>query len=181
MADDGHGGRVPGKWKDNLPVIPDKVVDALEAGVDVPLEAMVSGPAMEMLEDKIAERRRPLHLENLIPVPKGDPRVAPPRLDGQSLPQVPQMRRVIPPPYQRPSATIRQDHGRSWQDLAAAQAKVDDIVAGIGKIISTWRVPDTSAGEVVVLLGMGAVCKAFTPDAPLKIFAEDKNDPVPGA
>jgi hypothetical protein len=190
MADDGHGGKVPGKWKDSLPVIPDKVAEALDKGVDVPLEAMVSGPAQEMLEDRIAERNRPLRMENLIPVPKGDPRVAPPALDGRTLPRVPQMRRVIPAPYQRPSATIRQDHGRSWQELAAREVAEGDIVTGIGRVTVVQHgrfdvlLPAVALGdqtEVAVLEGMGGIKKVFFAQAVLNVFAEDKKPPVPGA
>lgn len=172
------GEKVPGKIKDKLPVIPDRVVEALNKGVDVPIEAMVSGPAMEMLEDRMRERNEPLRMQNLVPVPKGDPRTQV-RFDGQQLPSLPQRRRVIPPPYQRPQAAIRQDHGRDWRDMRAADVKVDDTVPFIGRIVHVDIRPAPLAlgpeyrdvGDVVFLTGMGGISKVFLPDAPVKAFA----------
>lgn len=185
-GDDFMGDRVPGKIKDSLPLIPDHVVSALEKGVDVPMEAFVSGPAREALEDRMRERNQPVHMENLVPVARNDPRIQPVR-DGHTLPKVPQMRRVIPPPFQRPAAVMRQDHGRSWQQLRADQVAVDDIVIGLGKIVAVADELDYAvvrgllgdsdavnwASDVVVLSGMGGDHKAFSPSAPLRVFAKD--------
>lgn len=171
------GDKVPGKIKDRLPLIPDHVVDALNKGVDVPMEAFVSGPAMEHLQDRMAARNEPVHRENLIPVARNDPRIAP-RTDGITLPKVPSMRRVIPAPFQRPAAVMRQDHGRSWQMVRADQVAVDDIVTGVGKITDVllepgFRLPDAEPVEVVILTGMGGIRKAFRPSAFLRAFARD--------
>lgn len=196
------GDKVPGRVKDRLPIIPDHVVDALNKGVDVPMEAFVSGPAMEHLQDRMAARNEPVRRENLIPVARDDPRIAP-RTDGVTLPKVPSMRRVIPAPFQRPAAVMRQDHGRSWQIVRADRVDKDDIVIGLGKIVDVQHktdymlraellerlggedvigpagaVPDprntmVAVGYVVVLSGMGGSHKVFNPDAPLRAFAKD--------
>jgi hypothetical protein len=189
MADDGWGNKVPGKWKDSLPVINDKVVAALEKGIDVPIEAMVSGAAMEHLEDRLNASKAPIHYEDLTPVMKGDPRIQPPRLNGVDLPKVPQMRRVIPPPFQRPRLDISHTT-RKWTRTRADQVQCDDIVVDIGKVMDVAHRtehklrsellpagtggPDTmvAVGDLVILTGMGGIRKAFAPSAVLRVFTE---------
>jgi hypothetical protein len=134
VADDGNGGQVPGKWKDALPVIPDKVAEHLDAGHDVPLEAMVSDAAMEKFEDHVRRQAEPVHAEDLIPVARNDPRIQGPAPgNGSVLPKVPVRRRVIPAPFRRPSIHI-DHHGKSWQVKRADRVEPDDIVPDVGRV-----------------------------------------------
>lgn len=193
MADDGWGGKIPGKVKDKLPVIPDKVVEALERGVDVPIEAMVSGPAREHLEDQLRARKEPIHAEKLTPVGKGDPRIAHyGKVDGTHMPLMPARKRVIPAPFVRPGAVMRQDHGRVWKLVSAGSVRVDDIVVDIGKIVSVelemeYKLASelvglpmqpgqdarVAVGDVVILTGLDGIRKAFSPGAQLRAFVLD--------
>jgi hypothetical protein len=134
VADDGHGGKVPGKWKDALPVVPDKVAEHLEQGRDVPLEAMVSEKAMEQFEDHVRRQAEPVHAEDLIPVSRDDPRIQGPAPgNGSVLPKVPVRRRVIPAPFRRPSIHI-DHHGKSWQVKHAESVQAGDIVPDVGRV-----------------------------------------------
>jgi hypothetical protein len=134
VADDGHGGSVPGKWKDALPVIPDKVAEHIDAGRDVPVEAMVSEQAMEKFEDHVRSQAGPVHAEDLIPVSRDDPRIQGPSFgNGETLPSVPKMRRVIPAPFRRPRIAI-DHHGKSWQVKLAATVQPGDILTEVGKV-----------------------------------------------
>jgi hypothetical protein len=134
VADDGHGGKVPGKWKDALPVVPDKVAEHLDAGRDVPLEAMVSDAVMEQFEDHVKRQAEPVHAEDLIPVARNDPRIQGPAPgNGSVLPKVPVRRRVIPAPFKRPSIHI-DHHGKSWQVKHAGSVQAGDIVPDVGRV-----------------------------------------------
>lgn len=134
MADDGHGGSVPGKWKDALPVIPDRVAEHIDAGRDVPVEALVSEQALEKFEDHVRSQAGPVHAEDLIPVGRGDPRIQGPSFgNGEVLPSVPKMRRVIPAPFRRPRIAISH-HGKTWQVKLAAQVLPGDILPDVGKV-----------------------------------------------
>jgi hypothetical protein len=132
MASDGHGGKISGKLKDALPTIPDKIVDAIEAGKDVPIEALVSPGALDAHMEAEARRSEPVHMEDLTAVAKGDPRIAM-NFDGESLPNAPATRRVIPAPFRRPRIELGH-HGKSWQRLDACEVQPGDIVPDLGKI-----------------------------------------------
>jgi hypothetical protein len=134
VADDGHGGKVPGKWKDSLPIIPDRAAELLDAGRDVPLEALVSDKALEGFAAHVAKQAEPVHAEDLIPVSRNDPRIAGPSFgNGSTLPNVPKMRRVIPAPFQRPSIHI-DHHGKTWQRKLVTALKAGDIVPDVGRL-----------------------------------------------
>jgi len=85
---------------------------------------------------------------------------------------------------------MRQDHGRSWQLIRADQVKVDDIVAGFGKVTaaeaemqyalsselisgSPGEAVKVAVGDVVILTSMGKQMKVFSPSATLRVFARD--------
>ena len=139
MADDGHGGKVPGKWKDQLPIVPDKVAEHLDAGHDVPLEAVVSDKAMEKFEDDLRKRAEPVHAEDLVPVRRDDPRIQMDFGNGTSLPKAPVRRRVIPAPFRRPAIHI-DHHGKSWQVKKAADVAAGDIVPDVGRVVQVQQV-----------------------------------------
>jgi hypothetical protein len=196
VADDGHGGKVPGKWKDALPVVPDKVAEHLDAGHDVPLEAMVSEKAMEQFEDHVKRQAEPVHAEDLIPVARNDPRIQGPAPgNGSVLPKVPVRRRVIPAPFRRPSIHI-DHHGKSWQDKRADQVEPGDIVPDVGRVAAAelrtryvelhtvvkptelhGRYPSTpvAAGIEVVLTGIDGREHLFEPSQRIRVFTAEEH------
>lgn len=132
MASDGHGGKIPGKIKDKLPVIPDRVATLLDAGHDVPVEALSSERVLERLEDQAKQRAAPVHAEDLVAVPKGHP-VTQIRHDGVSVPRMPVTRRVIPRPFQRPRIDISH-HGKTWQRKPVSEVRPGDMVPDVGRV-----------------------------------------------
>lgn len=170
MADDGQGGKIPGKLKDALPVIPDKVADALEKGKDVPLEAFVSPAAAEMLADVQAARKEPVRMDSLTAVSKDDPRVQM-NFGGGSLPKAPQLRRVIPSAYQRPRIAV-DHHGKSWQAARAGSVRPGDIVPGVGLVQEARTVTRRAsvAGADGVAVGLDIVLTG--PESTLTLDAQ---------
>ena len=202
MADDGAGGKVPGKWKDALPVVPDKVAEHLDAGHDVPVEAMVSEAAMEQFEDHLKSQAAPVHAEDLIPVRRDDPRIAGPGFgNGEVLPKVPQRRRVIPAPFRRPSIHI-DHHGKSWQGRRADQIEAGDIVPDVGRVAAAFprtryaqmrelfaedydfglhgRDPDrqVAVGVETVLIGIDGREHLFEPSQQVRVFTAAREEPA---
>jgi hypothetical protein len=199
VADDGAGGKVPGKWKDALPVVPDKVAEHLDAGHDVPVEAMVSEAAMEQFEDHLKSQAAPVHAEDLIPVRRDDPRIAGPGFgNGEVLPKVPQRRRVIPAPFRRPSIHI-DHHGKSWQGRRADQIEAGDIVPDVGRVAHAdlrtryvelrevvdpvemrGRYPSTpvAAGLEVALTGIDGREHLFEPSQQVRVFTAAREEPA---
>jgi hypothetical protein len=199
VADDGHGGKVPGKWKDSLPVVPDRVAEHLDSGRDVPVEAMVSEKAMEQFEDHLKRQAEPVHAEDLIPVSRDDPRISGPSFgNGSTLPKVPQRRRVIPAPFRRPSIHI-DHHGRTWQVRRADQAEPGDIVPDVGRVASAvsrvryvprsyvvseslldGRDPDEQVafGLEVALTGIDGREHLFEPSQRIRVFTAAREEPA---
>lgn len=200
MADDGHGGKIDGKLKDSLPVIPDKVVEQLEKGRDVPLEAMVSPAAFEAHMEQQERRKQPVHAEDLVAVGPRDPRIAGrTSFDGETLPAVPSMRRVIPAPFQRPSISINH-HGKRWQRMRADAVREGDMVVGIGKVgtiglINKYRkrseitgvTGDPLVDNIAVAVGFyvgiqcGEVWHRLETDEMLRVFCEEREGAEPDA
>lgn len=116
----------------NLPIIPDKVVKKLREGKDVSLEE-ISHHAAERQDQMYRDKQSPLRAEDLKPISKAEA-TRRRTFTGEGMPSFPTTRRVIPPPYQRPSATIRQDHGKTWQTCRMDQVEPGDMVAGCGLI-----------------------------------------------
>lgn len=202
MADDGWGGKIDGKLKDALPVIPDRVVNLLEGGHDVPVEALSSERVLERLEDQARQRAAPVHAEDLVAVPKGHP-VTQIRHDGVSVPKMPVTRRVIPRPFARPRIDISH-HGRTWQRKPVEQVRPGDMVPDVGKVAflperRTCYLPRyhffpadydfglhgkdpsemISVGLKLVLTGIDGREHFFAEDDWTRVFAEQAAEPVP--
>jgi hypothetical protein len=138
MASDGHGGKIPGKVKDRLPVIPDKIVEKLDQGKDVSVEELVGTAALEAVDAQRRSHAAPVHAEDLVPVRKDDPRIAGATAFGTgSLPAVPSRRRVIPAPFARPRIAV-DHHGKSWQRVRARDVSIGDLVVDLGQV-TAWR------------------------------------------
>ncbi len=129
----------------NLPVIPDKVVDRIRAGKPVALEE-VSSAAAEMRDTREAARSQPLHGGSLRPTTRshantlmtGNPQG---HLQRGTVPRAPATRRVIPPPFQRESISIRVpgEPRPEWRTVRASQVQEGLIVPGVGRVVGTER------------------------------------------
>lgn len=121
-----------------------EISDALGRDVDkaregklkkaLPIEAFMSQGAL----DELAARQRPKtepvradQLQAISPVEAARRRT----FSGESLPEgIPQVRRVIPAPFRRPSATIGSNHGKTWRTLTADKIRTGDIVPDLGEV-----------------------------------------------
>jgi hypothetical protein len=129
----------------NLPVIPDKVAEALQRGEDVPLEA-ISETAAALKDAREADRSRPLHSETLRPITRayantimtGNPQGT---LSRGTLPRAPSTRRVIPPPFRRERISIRVpgEPQPQWRNVRAGDVQAGWIVPGVGRVVSVLR------------------------------------------
>jgi hypothetical protein len=144
---------------ENLPTLPDKVVDQLRKGNDVPLEA-VSETAAEMAEQAASERARPLHMEALQPITRQRARqIVSGSPDGKLqhgvMPRAPQSRRVIPRPFQRPSITLATTPGvdrKEWRYVKAAEVQEGDIVPDAGLVLRVERAVRYADAEDMALV-----------------------------
>jgi hypothetical protein len=117
--------------------IPDSLgrdVDKARAGKlkgGLPVEAFMSDAALEQVarQNKAAE---PVHAEALTPI---TPAEAARRttFDGEHLPDVPQVRRVIPAPFRRPRVNGG-GHGKSWQYVSPREVVIGDLVPDVGLV-----------------------------------------------
>lgn len=145
---------VPGNV--NLPIIPDKVVDSLRKGKDVPLEA-ISEAAAEMKEDHLAKRKAPVHAEDLRPITKAQAAsmvsgTTDGKLQHGVMPRAPASRRVIPAPFRRPSISMQLpwEPRPVWGYCRADQVQAGDIVPDLGKVVGTdSRIRYADAAEQV--------------------------------
>jgi hypothetical protein len=129
----------------NLPVIPDKVAEALQRGEDVPLEA-ISETAAEMKHEREAAKSQPLRGETLRPTTRahantlmtGNPQGT---LQRGAIPRAPATRRVIPPPFRRERISIRVpgEPQSQWRTVRAGDVQAGWIVPGVGRVVSVLR------------------------------------------
>jgi hypothetical protein len=155
--------------------IPDSLgrdVDKARAGKlkhDLPVEAFMSGQAIEQVERQTAAAAAPVHAEDLKPISRAeaDRRTT---FDGEHLPRgIPSTRRVIPAPFRRPSINI-DHHGKTWQLCRAELVEPGDTVPDVGVVASAEQVtryetvagvPDVAVGMKVILTGKGGVVRSF--------------------
>lgn len=135
---------------DALPTIPDKVVDQIRKGRDVPIEA-ISPIAAEMAARRREDAKRPVYAADLVPISKDEAQRRR-TFTGDALPAMPSVRRVIPQPFQRARIEINH-HGKTWQDVRAEVIEPGDMVVSVGRVIHVEKVPVYKRkGE---LLGLG--------------------------
>jgi hypothetical protein len=144
-------------------------------GPTPPMEAFMSDASLEQVERQTAAADIPVHAEDLVPISAAEAQQRT-TFDGQSLPSMPATRRVIPPPFRRPSVNITR-HGRSWQPCRAEQVEVGDTVPEVGRvtgrqIVTRYEtvagVPDVAIGMKVILTGAGGIEQAFDLQTPLR-------------
>lgn len=133
-----------------------------------PMEAFMSDASLEAVAAQTAAA--PVHAEDLVPI---SPAEAARRttFDGQTLPNMPVTRRVIPPPFQRQRINISR-HGRTWQPCRAEDVQLGDTVPDVGlvtgrRVVTRYAkvagVPDVAVGRKVILTGKGGIERAFDP------------------
>jgi hypothetical protein len=120
-----------------------EISDALGRDVDkakegklkkaLPIEAFMSQGALDELATRQKAKDTPVRADSLRAI---SPAEAQRRrtFGGEGLPDLPQVRRVIPAPFQRPSATIAERHGKTWRTLFARQIVAGDTVPDVGVV-----------------------------------------------
>lgn len=98
---------------------------------ELPIEAFMTDAALSELAAR-SKTDEPVHAENLTAISTAEARKRQ-TFGGDTIPDHPQVRRVIPAPFQRPSITAG-SHGKSWRYLKATQVEKDDIIPDIGLV-----------------------------------------------
>jgi len=141
-----------------------------------PIEAFMSDSMVSQIEAAAAPPA-PVHAETLRPITRGEANLKT-TFDGQSLPNMPAPRRVIPPPFQRPSVSGGK-HGKSWQNVRADQVRKGDIIPEIGLVLDVSErlvretiaeVDEVPTRVVFKVTGAGGIEQSFAPDAALRVF-----------
>ncbi len=120
--------------------IPDSLgrdVDKAKAGklkADLPVEAFMSDAALEQVTRQSQQRAEAVHAETMIPISRAEAAARTTfTRDGEQVPVVPAVRRVIPPPFRRPRIEAGQ-HGKTWQMAKASTLREGDIIPDIGRL-----------------------------------------------
>lgn len=125
-------------------------VDKLKAGkkIDLPVEAFMSDAALEQVARQTRESKEAVHAEQLVPISKAE--AARRRTQtGETLPNMPATRRVIPPPFRRPRIEAG-SHGKTWQYVAATGVAAGDIVPDVGLVVDMQeQVVYSTRGEIL--------------------------------
>lgn len=128
MADKpGHMIEIP----DSLGRDVDKVREGKLKGT-IPVEAFMSDAALAQVEKQTREAAAPVHAESLQPISHAEA-LRKRTFNGETLPDFPQTRRVIPPPFQRPRINAGR-HGKTWQYCSASEVQPGDLVPGVGTV-----------------------------------------------
>lgn len=127
MADDSKPGHVL--------TVPDSVANDLDHGRDVPIEALMPDHVVEAAQLAQAKRTAPVHAGQLQPISHGEA-AARRTQHGETLPNMPATRRVIPEPFRRPRIDISR-HGRAWEYVPPELVEPGDTVPGVGQVAET--------------------------------------------
>ena len=162
--------------------IPDSLgrdVDRAKAGTlksTLPAEAFLSDGALEQIEQ--AQRPDPtVRQGDLVPITAAEAATRT-TFDGESLPRLPQLRRVIPEPFRRDRIDISH-HGKAWQECRADEVCEGDIVPEVGRVKSVDHhiryetvagIPDVATGMTVVLTGAGGTELPLQPGVTVRVF-----------
>lgn len=149
-----------------------------------PIEAFMSDDMVNQIEDASAAKAQPVHAETLRPITRGEAQRRT-TFDGTTLPSMPAPRRVVPPPFRRPSVSGG-THGKTWQNVRADQVGPGDILPDVGLVTSVgedteywpmWRAVRGSTSDEPVavavrvkLTGAGGVERVFAPGLSLRVF-----------
>jgi hypothetical protein len=153
-------------------------VDRARAGTlkrALPVEAFMSDASLNEAERSMAAL--PVHQGDLVPI---SPAEAASRttFDGESLPSLPKLRRVIPEPFRRERVSLDR-HGRAWQNCRADLVAKGDVVPGVGRVVKTEHkisygtvagMSDVATGMSVVITGVGGNVLNLQPGDSVKAF-----------
>jgi hypothetical protein len=147
---------------DHIIEIPDSLgrdVDAFREGRGEapPMEAFMSDASLEQVERQTAQAAAAVPAESLTPISAA--RAAEmTRFDGETLPNLPRTRRVIPAPFQRQRISITR-HGRRWMPCLAEDVRPGDTVPGVGLVTARQvvRRHESVAGASGVTVGMKVI------------------------
>lgn len=142
----------------------------------LPVEGFLSDGALEQME----QAQRPdqtVHQRDLVPI---SPAEAARRttFDGQTLPKLPTLKRVIPEPFRRDRVSLDR-HGRSWQNCRADQVAVGDMVPEVGRVVDVGTelkyetvagMTDVATGMSVIITGAGGSKLVLQPGDSVKAF-----------
>lgn len=177
---------------ERLPTLPDKVVDNLRKGRNVPIEELAGPDAPAILDEARRRKEAPIHAENLTAISKEqaalmrnfNPSGAP---DGNTMPNFPAQRRIIPAPFNRPSIslTTRPGDRRTWQTVRADKVREGEIVVDLGLVVSIvlrTRYEEiagvrAATGFEVVLVGPEQAL-AYDPHELVRAFRHPEGDDV---
>jgi hypothetical protein len=162
-----------------------EISDALARDVDrfhagdgpaPPIEAFMSEDSLEQVARQTAGTGT-VRQEDMVPI---TPAEAARRttFDGEHLPRVPRMSRVLPAPFRRERVDLTR-HGRAWTECRADEVAKDDVVPDVGRIAAVEPVlryetvagiPDVAVGMKVILVGVAGNRVAFNPGDSLRAF-----------
>jgi hypothetical protein len=143
-----------------------------------PMEAFMSDAALEQVEQQTAAAAAPLHAEDLVPITRqeGARRTT---FDGETLPNLPATRRVLPPPFRRPQISI-DHHGREWASCPVEAVKAGDMVIDVGRVAcdpeeevqrdTVAGVSGVAIGMKVILTGISGNRLAYEPGSSVRAF-----------
>jgi hypothetical protein len=144
----------------------------------LPIEAFMSEEAVAEVAGQTAAASAPVHAEDLWAI---SPAEAATRstFNGETLPDHPVPRRVIPAPFQRPRIAI-DHHGRGWTTCPVDKIAEGDMVVDIGRIArdaetviryeTVAGIPDVAVGMKVVLTGISGNRVPFEPGTRVRAF-----------
>lgn len=162
--------------------IPDSLgrdVDRAKSGSlkqDLPVEAFLSDSALEQVE-RANRPDKTVRQGDLVPISPAEA-AARTTFDGEHMPRLPSLRRVIPEPFRRDRVDLTR-HGRSWQTCRADAVEAGDMVVDVGRVMSTEAViryetvagiPDVATGMSVVIKGAGGNELVLQPGDTVRAF-----------
>jgi hypothetical protein len=172
---------------DNIPYMTDPMKKALDAGKDLPIEQLVSGPGLEAIEADKARRSAPVRMDQMKAITKGE--AARRRTQhGESLPNMPATKRVIPKPFQRDRLVVSSSNGhqKTWQHVRVDEVQVGDIIPDLGRVVEITEqvrredigsVKDVATGVTTILVGLGGKVAAFRElHERIQVFREAPDD-----
>ena len=141
-----------------------------------PIEAFMNDDMVNQIESAAAPPA-PVHAETLRPITRYEANQRT-TFNGTSLPSMPAPRRVIPPPFRRPSINGGK-HGKTWQNVRADQVRKGDIIPEIGLVQETRElltretvaeVDSVPTGVAYVITGGDGTEYKFAPGHQLQVF-----------
>lgn len=143
----------------------------------LPVESFLSDNALRQIEDQTRKAATPVHAENLRPISSAEAQRRT-TFDGETLPNMPATRRVIPPPFKRPRIELGH-HGKEWTVLRAAQVQAGDLVPDIGLVTSVEeRTVYQTRGEILGVSSLEEGDVAFNTSPDKKIDFGDLSQKV---